>query len=100
MSVEKKDEGKVRLDLIEPEFIEGLGRVLTFGAHKYSDSGWKTIENKHDRNYASLMRHIIEWRKGNKTDEESGQNHLLHAAYNLMVLYYDDLEKEKNECLC
>jgi len=94
-NVIKADEGKNRLDLIEPDFILGLGEALTFGAKKYSDKGWKNIENKHDSNYASLMRHIMAWRKGEKKDPESGLNPLLHAAYNIMVLYYDDLQKEK-----
>ena len=93
----KDDVGKPRVDLIEPDFILGLGEVLAFGAEKYSDAGWKDIENKHDREYASAMRHLLKWRKGEQKDEESGKNHLLHAAYNLMVLYYDDLQKEKNQ---
>lgn len=92
----KNDEGKNRLDLIEPDFILGLGKALTFGAKKYSDNGWKNIENKHDDNYASLMCHIMAWRKGEKKDPESGLNPLLHAAYNIMVLYYDDLQKEND----
>ena len=95
-NVVKDDEGKNRLDLIEPDFILGLGEALTFGAKKYSDKGWKNIENKHDDNYASLMRHIMSWRKGEKKDPESGLNPLLHAAYNIMVLYYDDLQKEND----
>lgn len=93
-NVVKEDKGKNRLDLIEPDFILGLGQALTFGAKKYSDKGWKEIKNKHDDNYASLMRHIMAWRKGEKADPESGLNPLLHAAYNLMVLYYDDCQKE------
>lgn len=95
-NVVKEDIGKNRLDLIEPDFILGLGEALTFGAKKYTDNGWKDIKNKHDDNYASLMRHIMAWRKGEKKDHESGLNPLLHAAYNLMVLYYDDCQKEKN----
>lgn len=93
----KDSEGKNRLDLIEPDFILGLGEALTFGSKKYSDNGWKDIKNKHDENYASLMRHIMAWRKGEKQDPESGLNPLLHAAYNIMVLYYDDLQKEKKQ---
>ena len=31
----KFDNGKNRLDLVEPEFIENVGKVLTFGADKY-----------------------------------------------------------------
>lgn len=87
----KDDKEKVRLELIDPNFILGIGDVLTFGAKKYTDREWTSIEDKHNRNYASLLRHVMAWRTGEKEDKESGKSHLLHAAYNCMVLYYDDM---------
>jgi len=90
----KADDGKSRVDLIDPEFILGLGDVLAFGAEKYSDEGWKKIEDKHNRNYGSAMRHLLQWKAGQTADEESGKSHLLHAAYNLMVLYYAETHGE------
>lgn len=91
----KDSEGKNRLDLIDPDFILGIGETLTFGTKKYNNRNWTGIENKHDENYASLMRHVMAWRKGETADPESGLNPLLHAAFNIMVLYYDDLHKEQ-----
>ena len=90
----KRDSGKSRVDLIEPEFILGIGSVMEYGLKKYPQNAWKKIEDKHNRNYASVLRHLLAWKSGEQNDTESGQSHLLHAAYNLMVLYYDDLHGE------
>ena len=90
----KHDEGKNRLDLIEPEFIEGVGKVLTFGADKYEPNNWQKVEDAEDRYYAAALRHLIAWRKGEKTDPESGLSHLDHAACNIMFLAHWERENE------
>ena len=81
----KDDKGKVRLDLVLPEFIEDVGQVLTFGANKYGANNWQKVEDAKDRYYAAAMRHLLAWRKGEKQDE-SGCSHLAHAATNMMFL--------------
>lgn len=91
----KDDQGKNRLDLIEPEFIEGVGKVLTFGAEKYEENSWQKVENAENRYYAAAMRHLLAWRKGEKIDPESGLNHLDHVACNIMFLQH--FEKEDDE---
>ena len=91
----KDDQGKNRLDLIEPEFIEGVGKVLTFGAEKYEENSWQKVDNAENRYYAAAMRHLLAWRKGEKIDPESGLNHLDHVACNIMFLQH--FEKEDDE---
>lgn len=88
----KKDSGKLRLDLVTPEFIEEVGEVLTFGASKYPANSWQKIPDAVDRYYAAAMRHILAWRKGEKNDSESGLSHLAHAATNMMFIMYLDKE--------
>ena len=90
----KNDQGKNRLDLIEPQFIEGVGEVLTFGAQKYEPNNWQNVEDPEDRYYAAALRHLMAWRKGETTDEESGLSHLKHAATNLMFLLHFESEQE------
>ena len=90
----KNDQGKNRLDLIEPQFIEGVGEVLTFGAQKYEPNNWQNVEDPEDRYYAAALRHLMAWRKGETTDEESGLSHLKHAATNLMFLLHFETEQE------
>ena len=93
----KNDNDKVRLDLIEPEFVEGLGKVLTMGAKKYSDNNWQNnLETK--RIFGAMFRHLIAYRKGEKIDPESGLSHLYHIACNAMFLDWYD-RKEKTDIL-
>lgn len=90
----KDDQEKNRLDLIEPEFIEGVGKVLTFGANKYEPNNWQKVEDAEDRYYAAALRHLIAWRKGEKTDQESGISHLDHVACNIMFLQHFEREEK------
>ena len=90
----KNDQGKNRLDLIEPEFIEGIGEVLTFGATKYEPNNWQNVEDAEDRYYAAALRHLMAWRRGEVVDEESGLSHLKHAATNLMFLLHFEASQE------
>ena len=90
----KDDQEKNRLDLIEPEFIEGVGKVLTFGADKYEPNNWQKVEDAEDRYYAAALRHLMAWRKGEKTDSESGLSHLDHVACNIMFLQHFEREEK------
>ena len=90
----KDDKEKNRLDLIEPEFIEGIGGVLTFGANKYEPNNWQKVEDAENRYYAAALRHLIAWRKGEKTDTESGLSHLDHVACNIMFLKHFERETD------
>lgn len=91
----KHDEGKNRLDLIEPEFIEGIGEVLTFGAKEYGENSWQNVENGVNRYYAAAMRHLLAYRKGEKKDPESGLSHLHHVACNIMFLAHWEESSEQ-----
>lgn len=90
----KDDKEKNRLDLIEPEFIEGIGEVLTFGADKYEPNNWQNVEDAKNRYYAAALRHLIAWRKGEKTDPESGFSPLDHVACNIMFLKHFEREEK------
>lgn len=81
----KYDNGKVRLDLLAPEFLEGTARVLAFGAEKYGERNWEK-GMKWGRPYAALGRHLWAWWRGEPFDDESGLPHLWHAACCLMFL--------------
>lgn len=79
---------KLRMDLIEPNFITELAKVMSYGAEKYAPNSWRDIENPMDSYYAACMRHLMSYRSGEKTDSESGINHLSHAAINIMFMLY------------
>lgn len=88
----KDDQNKNRLDLISPEFIEGVGEVLTFGAKKYAPNEWHKVEDAENRYYAAALRHLLAYRKGEKLDPESGISHLKHVATNIMFLQFFEEE--------
>jgi len=90
----KNDQEKNRLDLIEPQFIEGVGEVLTFGAQKYEPNNWQKVEDAENRYYAAALRHLLAWRRGETTDEESGLSHLKHVATNIMFLLHFETSQE------
>ena len=81
---------KLRWDLLPVELVEEVVRVLTYGANKYPDASsvpnWTLVEDASNKYYAAAMRHIVEYRKGNLTDNESGLLHLAHAITNLLLL--------------
>ena len=79
--------GKPKMSLVTPEFILGMAQVLTKGAEKYGERNWE-LGNKTSVPYDSAMRHILAWRSGEDEDEESGCNHLFHAAVNLLMCWY------------
>ena len=91
----KADDGKNMLSLIEPQFIQSLGEVLTFGAKKYAKNNWQLCEDT-SRYKDALLRHIYAYLSGEKVDQESGLSHLSHAAFGLMCLqYFDNLKEQK-----
>jgi hypothetical protein len=82
----KSDQGKVRTDLVIPDFILGVAEVRTFGTKKYGPDTWKDIPDAVNRYYAATLRHLLAWRNGDTVDAESGLNHLKHVACNIMFL--------------
>ena len=85
----KYDTEKDDPTLVEPSFITGVAHILTLGARKYSPDNWKKCEEPVTYE-KSLMRHIYAYLGGEKNDPETGKSHLLHAACNLMFLYWFD----------
>lgn len=85
--------GKTQVREVDPAFIIGLGEVLTASREKYDEGNWMK-ETKFSTPYESCMRHMMKFWSGEETDEETGKHHLLHAATNLMFLYYHTRSEE------
>lgn len=88
----KYDDGKLLVTLVQPEFVEGVAEVLTFGAKKYEPNSWQTVEDGRRRYEDALYRHWLAYLKGEEVDVESGLSHLKHIACNTMFLLH--LNKE------
>src|SRR3990167_8769307 len=76
---------EIRPELLAPEFLTGIAKVLAFGANKYSVGNWAN-GMEWSRIYGALQRHIIAWAGGENSDSESGFSHLFHAGCCLMFL--------------
>lgn len=75
----KHDTGKLPMELIPPELLEGVSAVLAFGAEKYAARNWE-LGMDWGRVFGALMRHMWAWWKGQDKDPETGYSHLWHAA--------------------
>lgn len=82
----KDDGGKLMWNLLPWKAVEGLVRVLTFGAKKYSPNGWRTVPNAKERYLAALLRHLAAMQTGETNDPESGLRHVDHVLCNAAFL--------------
>ena len=77
--------GKLRYDLLPPDAIEELTKVMTMGAEKYAPRNWEKGFNWMDC-YASMARHQMAWLLGEDRDPESGHLHMAHVMWNAMAI--------------
>jgi hypothetical protein len=88
----KHDYGKPRMELLDPAFVEGVAKVLTFGAEKYDAHNWRKGLAP-GRTMGAALRHIFAWLRGERYDNETGLHHLLHAGCEIMFSYWTDENK-------
>jgi len=95
----KDDKDKIRMGLVLhgfPKALKLVSQVGTEGAKKYSDNGWKEVENGFYRYRDALYRHLF---ATDIIDPEFGLPHLAHAAWNLLAMLElaEDRVKEVNK---
>jgi 5'(3')-deoxyribonucleotidase len=83
------DNDKVKHELVSPNAINELAKVLTFGAAKYAPNNWQK-GMKWSRVIGSLKRHLNAIERGEDHDPETGLLHSAHVMCNAMFLtdYY------------
>lgn len=82
----KHDQGKIRMDLLPWDALTEIGRVLTHGAEKYTDDGWRKVDNGFQRYEAAMLRHLAAYKNGEVVDKESQIHHLAHLACNALFM--------------
>lgn len=82
----KYDQDKLKWHLLPFKALEGMVKVLTFGASKYSENGWRTVPNARDRYLSAMLRHLCAIQMGEKVDSESGLRHIDHLLCNAAFL--------------
>lgn len=96
----KLDSGKPRVSLVLGDFSRALvevSKVGTFGANKYSDSGWVSVPRGIERYSDAMLRHYLAERQGKRTDPDSGLSHLAHMAWNALAMLELTLRKENGK---
>lgn len=90
MEAKKNDfqDGKLRWDLLPLEEIEDIVKVYTAGSKKYGDNNWQHLKDGYQRYKAAMFRHLLEYEKGNKIDEETGCQHLAQVAWNAIAMLW------------
>ncbi len=82
--VRDASEGKPRLSLLSPFFIERIGQWSTLGAKKYSPRNWEK-GSPFSRVLDSLERHVMKWKQGQRDED-----HLAAIAWNAMaIIHYE-----------
>lgn len=81
----KFDEEKLPMDLLDPVALDGLVRVLQFGARKYASHNWRGGIS-YSRLIAALLRHSFAILRGKYIDDESGLPHIDHVGCCWMFL--------------
>jgi len=92
----KNDQGKLAWDLLPLDALEGIVRVLEFGARKYSADSWKQVENAGRRYKAAMRRHQVAIDAGEMIDPETGLPHIYHVACNAMFLCWFEGKETKD----
>lgn len=85
----KLDAGKPRPALVLGAFSRALGAVVdvgTYGARKYTDHGWITVQDGERRYMDAAWRHLLADARGEHVDPDTDIAHLAHCAWNLLAV--------------
>ena len=90
---QRKNTGKVPLDLVPASLVFAVGEVLAVGAKKYERHNW-CRGMKWSIVLGCALRHLFKWASPfhSDFDDETKLNHLWHVACNIAML----IEYEKS----
>ena len=93
---DRKD-GKLMWELLPLIELEDVVRVYTFGAEKYGPNTWRYLPEGLQRYKAALMRHLVEFEKGQVLDDESRIPHLAHVVWNAIAMLAVSKQEQEAE---
>ena len=88
----KHDQEKPMYNLLPPNAIDDMAKVMTFGANKYAPNSWQRVENGLERYRAALLRHTFAMQRGELIDPESGLPHSAHVM--CCAAFINELEEK------
>lgn len=90
-----RTDGKLMWELLPLPLLEKIVEVYTAGARKYGPNRWQTLDNGYQRYKAAMLRHLVEFEKGNVIDPDTGCHHLAQVAWNAISMLYFSLKKKR-----
>lgn len=81
----KFDSNKIDLSFVSINMKKAVAEALQYGASKYGRNNY-TSGLDSNRLVAALERHLELWKNGQDLDDESGLNHLSHAAATIQMI--------------
>ena len=90
----KYDNDKLRMNLLNLNYLDEMVKVLMFGSEKYDDNNWMKVAQAKERYFEASVRHLKAMQEDggiinlNSIDNESGYSHLAHAMCCLYFLEY------------
>lgn len=84
--------GKTRYDLVPCNALEEVALTLQWAGEsgKHKEWSWMTENRPWTYYFASALRHVWAWFRGERNDLESGRHHLAHAIARFMFLIEHD----------
>lgn len=92
---DRKD-GKLMWELLPLPTLEKVVEVYTRGAEKYGPNNWQHLPDGYSRYKAAMLRHLVEYEKGNEFDPETGCHHLAQVAWNAIAMLHIQTEVHKS----
>ena len=92
---DRKD-GKLMWELLPLPTLEKVVEVYTRGAEKYGPNNWQHLPDGYSRYKAAMLRHLVEYEKGNEFDPETGCHHLAQVAWNAIAMLQIQTEVHKS----
>lgn len=69
-----------------PRAVKAIASLTVRGESKYKPTGWKTTIDGETRYQEAEMRHLLDRLMGEETDPESGYEHIIHQAWNVLAV--------------
>lgn len=93
----KFDKGKLDWSLLPWEVIETAVNRFTVGKDKYKAWSWTLVDHARERYEAAMLRHFMEYKRGNRWDEDPNfenhpSTHLQAMLWNCMCLVWFELQ--------
>jgi len=78
----------VRLDLLDPHFLQAMGQIMHVGAQKYGENNWQQGLSGCAGGVNHALKHLLEYQAGVPNDYGDEELHLAQVAVNAMFEFY------------